>query len=53
MTELISEGDDIFLYLDTRRTYLVKVEADKSFHTHKGYIQLGELDWKRVWNQNF
>ena len=43
MTELIAEGDDIFLYLDTRRTYLVKVEADKSFHTHKGYIQLGEL----------
>jgi len=43
MTELIAEGDDIFLYLDRRRTYLVKVEADKSFHTHKGYIQLGDL----------
>ena len=43
MTELISEGDDIFLYLDRKRTYLVRVEADKSFHTHKGYIQLGDL----------
>ncbi len=43
MTELIAEGDNIFLYLDRRRTYLVKVEADKSFHTHKGYIQLGDL----------
>ena len=43
MTELISQGDDIFLYLDRRRTYLVKVEAGKSFHTHKGYIQLGDL----------
>lgn len=43
MTELISEGDDVFLYLDRRRTYLVKVEAEKSFHTHKGYIQLGTL----------
>ena len=43
MTELISEGDDIFLYLDRRRTYLVKVEAEKSFHTHKGYIPLGDL----------
>ena len=43
MTELISEGNDIFLYLDRRRTYLVKVEAEKSFHTHKGYILLGDL----------
>ena len=43
MTELIAEGDDIFLYLDQRRTYLVKVEVEKSFHTHKGYIQLGDL----------
>ncbi|MHC3129543.1 MAG: tRNA (adenine-N1)-methyltransferase [Candidatus Bathyarchaeota archaeon] len=43
MTELIAEGSDVFLYLDRRRTYLVKVEAEKSFHTHKGYIQLGDL----------
>jgi tRNA (adenine57-N1/adenine58-N1)-methyltransferase len=43
MTELISEGDDIFLYLDRKRTHLVRVEAEKSFHTHKGYIQLGNL----------
>ena len=43
MTELIAEGDDVFIYLDRRRTYLVKVEAEKSFHTHKGYIQLGDL----------
>lgn len=43
MTELITEGADIFLYLDPKRTYLVKVEPEKSFHTHKGYIQLGDL----------
>jgi len=43
MTELIGEGSDVFLYLDRKRTYLVKVEAEKSFHTHKGYIQLGDL----------
>jgi tRNA (adenine57-N1/adenine58-N1)-methyltransferase len=40
MSELIAEGEDIFLYLDRQRTYLVRVEAGKSFHTHKGYIQL-------------
>jgi tRNA (adenine57-N1/adenine58-N1)-methyltransferase len=43
LTEIISEGDDVFLYLDRKRTYLVRVEAEKSFHTHKGYIQLGDL----------
>ena len=43
MTELISEGSDVFLYLDRKRTYLVRVEAEKNFHTHKGYIQLGDL----------
>jgi len=43
LTEVIAEGDDVFLYLDRKRTYLVRVEAEKSFHTHKGYIQLGDL----------
>ncbi len=43
MSNLIAEGEDVFLYLDRRRTYLVRVEAGKSFHTHKGYIQLGDL----------
>ena len=43
MTELIAEGSDVYLYLDRKRTYLVRVEVEKSFHTHKGYIQLGDL----------
>ena len=43
MTEIIAEGSDVFLYLDQRRTYLVKVEAEKSFHTHKGFVELDEL----------
>jgi tRNA (adenine57-N1/adenine58-N1)-methyltransferase len=43
MTELISEGSDVFLYLDSKRTYLVKVKPEKSFHTHKGFVQLGDL----------
>jgi tRNA (adenine57-N1/adenine58-N1)-methyltransferase len=43
MTETIAEGDDVYLYLDRKRTYLVRVEPEKSFHTHKGYIQLGDL----------
>jgi len=33
----------VILYLDLRRTYMVKVEAEKAFHTHKGYVKLDEL----------
>jgi len=39
----INEGDHILLYLNRKRTYLVKVEKEKSFHTHKGFIQLDNL----------
>lgn len=40
---VISEGVDVLLYLNRSRTYLVRVERGKSFHTHKGYLQLDEL----------
>jgi tRNA (adenine57-N1/adenine58-N1)-methyltransferase len=39
----IAEGDDILLYLDGKRTYLIRVEAGGQFHTHKGFVELGEL----------
>lgn len=39
----IVEGDYILLYLDQRRTYLVRVEAGKIFHTHKGFIRLDDI----------
>jgi len=39
----IVEGDYILLYLTQRKTYLIKVEAGKSFHTHKGFIKFDEL----------
>jgi len=39
----INEGDHILLYLNRKRTYLLKVEKGKSFHTHKGFIQLDNL----------
>ena len=42
----ISEGDYVLLCLDLRRTYMVKVEAGKTFHTHKGFIKLDELAGK-------
>lgn len=42
MGHVIREGDDVLLFLDRRRTYLVRVER-RAFHTHKGVVQLGEL----------
>jgi tRNA (adenine57-N1/adenine58-N1)-methyltransferase len=39
----IHEGDYVLLYIKQRKTYMVKAEAGKSFHTHKGYIKFDEL----------
>jgi tRNA (adenine57-N1/adenine58-N1)-methyltransferase len=39
----IVEGDYVLLYLDVRRTYMVKMEAGKTFHTHKGYVKLDDI----------
>jgi tRNA (adenine57-N1/adenine58-N1)-methyltransferase len=41
--EEICEGDYVLLCLDARRTYMVKVETGKTFHTHKGYLNLDEV----------
>mgnify|MGYP001141020065 CR=1 FL=1 len=43
MQQAIQDGDYVLLYLDRRRTYLVKVEKGKSFHTHKGFIRFDDL----------
>ncbi len=39
----IGEGDYILLSLRQRKTYMVKVEAGKTFHTHKGFIKFDDL----------
>ena len=39
----IKQGDYVLLCLKQRKTYLVKVETGKSFHTHKGFIKLDDL----------
>jgi tRNA (adenine57-N1/adenine58-N1)-methyltransferase len=45
--ETISEGDDVLLFLDSRRTYLIKLNMEERFHTHKGFIELDEVGGKR------
>ena len=39
----IVENDNVLIYLDARRTYMLKMQAGQTFHTHKGYIKLDEL----------
>ena len=42
-TQKIREGDYILLYLGWRKTYLVKAEKGKTFHTHRGFIKFDDL----------
>ena len=42
-TQKIRENDYVLLYLSQRKTYLVKVEKGKTFHTHKGFIKFDDL----------
>ena len=46
-SQTIREGDLVLLYLSRKRSFLVKAEQEKSFHTHKGYIPLGSLIGKK------
>lgn len=41
--EKVKENDEILLIVDERKKYLTKVEKGKKLHTHKGFIELGEL----------
>lgn len=43
VNQKIAEGDNVLLYLDARRTYMLKIQAGQTFHTHKGYLKLDEL----------
>jgi tRNA (adenine57-N1/adenine58-N1)-methyltransferase len=43
----ILDNDYILLSLSARKTYLIKVEGGKSFHTHKGFIKFDDLIGKR------
>jgi tRNA (adenine57-N1/adenine58-N1)-methyltransferase len=42
MQEPIAEGSIVLLYFDQRRNWLLRVDK-RQFHTHKGFINLGEL----------
>ncbi|MEM4405510.1 MAG: tRNA (adenine-N1)-methyltransferase [Candidatus Methanomethylicaceae archaeon] len=39
----VVEGAEVLLYLNDRKSWILKVEKGKRFHTHKGIVDLGEL----------
>jgi tRNA (adenine57-N1/adenine58-N1)-methyltransferase catalytic subunit len=43
VNQRIQDGDYVLIYLDARRTYMIKMQAGQTFHTHKGYLKLDEL----------
>lgn len=45
--DTICEGKDVLLFLDSKRTYLIKVEKGQILHTHKGYIKIDDIIGKR------
>jgi tRNA (adenine57-N1/adenine58-N1)-methyltransferase len=46
-SERIKEGDKILLFWDQRRQWLLNVEKERQFHTHKGVVKLGDVVGKR------
>jgi tRNA (adenine57-N1/adenine58-N1)-methyltransferase len=41
--ETIEEGDYILLFLDKKRSYLIRVEKGAQFHTHKGFVEFDDV----------
>jgi len=45
--DVIRVGDHVLLYLDQRRTFLVRAEPGRVLHTHKGVVDVGGLVGRR------
>jgi tRNA (adenine57-N1/adenine58-N1)-methyltransferase len=39
----IASGEEVLLYLNERKSWIVRVEEGKKFHSHRGIVDLGEL----------
>lgn len=42
-TQTITEGDYALLYMNPRKTYMIKIEKGRSFHTHKGFVKFDDV----------
>ena len=39
----IVSGEEVLLYLNERKSWIVRVEEGKKFHCHRGIVDLGDL----------
>jgi tRNA (adenine57-N1/adenine58-N1)-methyltransferase len=39
----IASGEEVLLYINERKSWIVRVEEGKKFHCHRGIVDLGEL----------
>jgi tRNA (adenine57-N1/adenine58-N1)-methyltransferase len=46
-SDRIKEGDQILLFWDQRRQWLLEVDKSREFHTHKGIVKLADAVGKR------
>lgn len=46
LSKNISIGEEVLLYLNERKSWIVRVEEGKKFHSHRGIVDLGELAGK-------
>jgi len=44
---IIRDGDQVLFYLDSRRTWLLRVEKGKSFHLHRGILNFDDVIGQR------
>lgn len=44
---IIRENDDVLLFLDRKRTFLIKVKPGNNFHTHRGYVNHDDIIGKK------
>lgn len=42
-SKTITSGEEVLLYLNERKSWVVKVEEGKKFHSHRGIVDLGGL----------
>jgi len=43
LSEVVREGDFVLLYLDLKRTFLVRAKPGRELHTHKGVVKLDDV----------
>jgi len=42
-SNVVKEGDEVLLFWDQRRQWVLKVDKQRDFHTHKGIVRLADL----------